>query len=393
MEPDPRRYHPSPHPYRWASLASPEGPIHDTSTSPMPLTHLLLALAPALLAPGQDSSPSQDDDRTAAAGTHTRSIEVGGVERSYLLHVPKSYDEPDREDSTPLVLMLHGRTSNGKQAASAYYGWRQLSDEEGFIVAFPTALGRPTSWKASWAGKPTEDSRFLAALIDELVEELEIDPDRVFMTGHSSGGFMSFSFAATHSEKIAAIGPVAGLSVDRRRPSAAVSVISFHGMADSVVPYGRNRWGAASAVDSAERFARHGRCSKEERKELLDGRAHLDRWINEESGTEVVLYSIEGGNHGWPRGGRRSLPATKLIWEFFKSHPRTVEASSKPSEGPEPAKAPGESSKAKGEDDRAARAAEHQRPLRKSNSPTPVRAEQPWRPTGVPMTGSATLPL
>lgn len=298
----------------------------------MNLHTLLLALAlawpaDALSEPAPDD-PTPDDPVAAAtpsalpAGTHRLTLEVGGAERKYVLHVPRSYGAADREADVPLVLMLHGRTSSGVEAASKYYGWTGLSEEEGFIAAFPTALGRPTSWKASWAGKPTADSEFLAALIDHLSAAFDVDADRVFMTGHSSGGFMSYSFAATHGEKVAAIGPVAGLSVDPEPPSAPVSVVSFHGMADRVVPYGRNRWRAADAVGSAERFAAHGECEPVEREELLDGRVHLDRWRNAETGVEVALYSIEGGNHGWPRGGRRSVRATELIWAFFEEHPR-----------------------------------------------------------------------
>ena len=314
-------------------------------------SHLLLALAPLFPAttPGpQDPGREHEAPSTSAAGTHSRTMEVGGAERRYLLHIPDAYDSPDRKGPAPLVVMLHGRTSNGKQAASAYYGWTKLSNQEGFVVAFPTALGKPTSWEASWAGKATDDSLFLASLIDELVDELEVDPHRVYMTGHSSGGFMSYSFAATHGDKIAAIGPVAGLSVDRGRPSAPVSVISLHGMSDRVVPYARNRWRVATAVESAERFAKHSGCKAVDREELQSGRVHLDRWINAKTGIEVSLYSIEGGDHGWPRGGRRSVEATTLIWEFFKEHPRKPKRGPATSTVPEPPQEPGESGKTRG---------------------------------------------
>lgn len=320
----------------------------------MTLSHLVLALAPLLAAPlpvsqdpVHDPEPQGPEPQgTDAAGTHSRTMEIGGDQREFLLHIPEAYDSSDRKGPVPLVVMLHGRTSNGKQAASAYYGWTKLSNQEGFVVAFPTALGRPTSWKASWAGKPTDDSLFLAALIDELVGELEVDPNRVYMTGYSSGGFMSYSFAATHGEKVAAIGPVAGLSVDRGRPAAPVSVISFHGMEDRVVPYDKNRWRAATAVESAERFAKHGGCKAVDREELQSDRVHLDRWINPKDGTEVALYSIEGGDHGWPRGGRRSVPATRLIWEFFEEHPRKPKRGPAKSQAPAASREPGDSGRA-----------------------------------------------
>lgn len=346
----------------------------------MTLHHLLLALAlawpaealsqPAPDDPAPDDPAPETSQADLPAGTHNLTLEVGGVERKYVLHVPRSYGAADRKGEVPLVLMLHGRTSSGVQAASRYYGWTGLSEEEGFVVAFPTALGKPTSWKASWAGRPTDDSRFLADLIDEIVDEFEIDPSRVYMTGHSSGGFMSYSFAATHGDKVAAIGPVAGLSIDRKRPAAPVSVISFHGMADRVVPYGRNRWRAATAVESAERFAKHGDCKAMDREELQGDRVHLDRWVNAKDGTEVALYSIEGGDHGWPRGGRRSPPATKLIWEFFEAHPRR--SGEDPAEPEPPAEASGGSStppERKGKPERARRIDGRPGELRSSNRP------------------------
>ena len=160
---------------------------------------------------------------------------------------------------------------------------------------------------------------------DIVLEELEIDEDRVFMTGHSSGGFMSFSFATTHASKVAAIAPVAGLVVNRSKPALPVSVLSIHGMGDDVVPYGKGRWGTPSAPESAELFAQHNGCGPVERTELKKGRVLCDRWTDGRAETEVVFYSIEGGDHGWPQGGSRSVAATKLIWEFFEAHPRKAE--------------------------------------------------------------------
>jgi polyhydroxybutyrate depolymerase len=273
-----------------------------------------------------------------------RGIEVDGVRRDYLLFAP---DKADEGGQRPLVLMLHGLGSSGRQAASNAYGWVDLARKEGFAVAFPNAIGIPRGWNAAWQGENTADGDFLAQLIDALVLEFHIDPKQVFITGHSSGGIMSFSFAATHSDKVAAIGPVSGTigaavaerTVTIPKPKGPVSVISFHGMADNIVPYDEVLGAKARysmllpAPRSAAFFADANRCEGPDRKTLeievpagRNGRAgsatrkvFLDSWGEGEAGTEVRFYSIEGGDHGWPR---RGLDATALIWEFFTAHPR-----------------------------------------------------------------------
>lgn len=250
-------------------------------------------------------------------GLHDRTLESGGKEREYLLHIPRGYRK-NQKKLLPLVLMLHGRSSSGRGASNRYYGWRPLADKENFIVVFPTALGSPTSWK-SRGGRSTEDSQFLAELIDKMVGEHRIDRNRVYMTGHSSGGFMSFSFAMSHAEKVAAIGPVAGLQIGRTAPKVPVSVISFHGMEDAIVGYEN---GSRSAMNSAAFFAKHNKCAKPTRKDMAKGMVHVDRWTKGKNKTEVVLYSLKKGGHGWPQSGSRSVDATPLIWEFFKAHPR-----------------------------------------------------------------------
>jgi polyhydroxybutyrate depolymerase len=249
--------------------------------------------------------------------------------REYLLHVPKRYTG---KLPVPLVLMLHGRGSSSKAAASDYYGWTRLADQHGFIAAFPEALGQPRSWKPAWGRRKTSDGTFLAKLIDAVQGELRIDADRVFMTGHSSGGIMSFSFAATHSDRVAAIGPVAGTigtaSFKIPEPRGPVSVISLHGMADNVVAYDRERGKRAayrtliSAPESVGFWVGHNGCKPEPvRTELQDGRVFLDTWSGGARGSRVELYSIAGGSHAWP-SGRRSIAATPLIWKFFAAHPR-----------------------------------------------------------------------
>ncbi|MEE9391495.1 MAG: PHB depolymerase family esterase [Planctomycetota bacterium] len=268
------------------------------------------------------------------AGTHERTLAIGKTKRQYILHVPRGYKKNSKKPLS-LVLMLHGRGGNARIAASRYYGWKKLADQERFIVAFPSALGSPTTWKSGWRGQATEDSKFLAALIDALSKELAVDKNRVYMSGHSSGGFMSYSFATTHSDRVAAIGPVAGLRIGKTVPKVPISVISIHGIADKVVAYDQANGkkakykGLTSAMESAAFIAKHNGCKKSKRQDHAKGKVHIDTWTKGKNGVEVKLYSIKNGDHSWPRQRSHSLAATKLIWNFFNSHPRRPQTKEK----------------------------------------------------------------
>lgn len=300
-------------------------------TASLALVLLTAASALAFTAPvPAQETTTESRDVVTKPGLHERTLQVGEKEREFLVKIPRGYVK-DLEDPVPVVLMLHGRGSDGEQAASRYYGWSALADAEEFIAVFPTALGRPRSWQAAFRGRATDDTTFLSQLVETLVEDYAIDPARVFMTGHSSGGFMSYSFAALHPEKVAAIAPVAGLFLGAKGPKVPVSVISFHGQADNIVAYddefGQKATyrGMRSALDSCALFARSlardDEVPERQRTELADGEVLLDTWADGPRGTRIEFYSLKGWGHGWP-GERAKVEATPLIWAFFEEHAR-----------------------------------------------------------------------
>lgn len=300
-------------------------------TFPLALALLTAASALAFTAqvPAQDTT-TEARDVVTKPGLHERTLEVGEKEREFLVKIPRGYVK-DADNPVPVVLMLHGRGSDGEQAASRYYGWTALADVEEFIAVFPTAVGRPTSWQAAHRGRATDDTTFLSQLVETLVEDYAVDPARVFMTGHSSGGFMSYSFAALHPEQVAAIAPVAGLYLGAKGPEVPVSVISFHGQADRIVAYddefGKRATyrGMRSALESCAAFARSlardDEVPERRRTELEDGAVLLDTWADGPRGTRIEFYSLKGWGHGWPTG-RAKVEATPLIWAFFEEHAR-----------------------------------------------------------------------
>ena len=136
-------------------------------------------------------------------GSHSYTLQVGDRERSFSLHVPPGYDG---RQPFPLVLMLHGRTGSGR-SIEKYSGMSDLADAHAFIVAYPDALGFPTSWNTEIDTDPhqADDIAFLHALVKELKKNLIIDEKRIFVAGHSSGALMAYRMGAGFSETFAAI--------------------------------------------------------------------------------------------------------------------------------------------------------------------------------------------
>ena len=152
-------------------------------------------------------------------GDHLRSLEVDGQTRSYLVHVPPEFspDEP-----TPVVLIFHGALTNAAIMAS-FCGLNAKSDEAGFVAVYPNgtgAVGLFLTWNAGAAGGPDteekpDDVRFVQMLLDDLATVVNVDPRRVYATGHSAGRMICFRLAAELPDRIAALAPVSAAKSSR----------------------------------------------------------------------------------------------------------------------------------------------------------------------------------
>ena len=118
------------------------------------------------------------------------------IQRDYILYIPAIYDG---SADVPLVLNFHGYGSNANQ--QMFYGdFRDIADVEGFLLVHPqgTILNGNQHWNVGFpgSGSTTDDLGFTEALIDELANLYAINLDRVYGTGMSNGGFMSFLLAS-----------------------------------------------------------------------------------------------------------------------------------------------------------------------------------------------------
>ena len=256
-----------------------------------------------------------------------------GERREYLLYVPKTYDPAK---PVPLVINIHGFSQWPANQANVSQ-WNQLADEEGFIVVYPSGLGIPKRWRvARTAEDPTGvdiELQYFRDLIDKLSTEYAIDPKRIYANGLSNGGGMSLRLACSLSDRIAAIGGVAGAYlVDLAECPGGVPAIFFHGQADKIVPYEggpSERFPIDFPYIPAfiEDYAQLNGCNPNEIVFLEKDHVRGVRYEGCDPGADVVFYTISDGGHTWPGGkplptsitGKttQEINATRLMWEFF----------------------------------------------------------------------------
>jgi polyhydroxybutyrate depolymerase len=206
---------------------------------------------------------------SAAADPNDLSIDLG--RGPVTIHVPDSYDSGQ---PAPLILLLHGYSITGANQ-EAYMKFLPLAETYGFLYAHPDGLldqtGNPywngTDACCDFFGTGVDDAGYLRALIDEVKWQLNVDGRRVYLVGHSNGGFMAYRMACEHADVIAAVATLAGATYfdpGACNPTQPVSVLQVHGTLDTVIPYAGGVIGSVAfpgAVGSVERWASYDGCS------------------------------------------------------------------------------------------------------------------------------------
>jgi polyhydroxybutyrate depolymerase len=259
-------------------------------------------------------------------GTTVHTMPFGGLDRTYRIHKPAGLAA-----AAPLVVMLHGAFGDAEQAENSY-GWDALADSAKFVVAYPDGIGQ--TWNAhGCCGKAEreniDDVGFITTMVGEIEAALPIDKSRVYLTGISNGGIMSYALAC-NSGIFAAIGPDAATMLDACTAPHPTSVIHIHGTADRLVPYNGGQ-GASTvngpSIPDVNAFWRNvDRCGPPAVTVKAPATTSTAACADHRS---VELITIEGGRHQWPGGTTflerfgpaHALNATQTIWQFFTAHP------------------------------------------------------------------------
>ena len=271
-----------------------------------------------------------------AQQTINASITHDGIQRDYIVYIPELYDGTT---TVPLVLNFHGYGSNAAQ--QMFYGdFRDIADTEGFLLVHPegTTFIGDQFWNVGFPGLSStiDDVGFTEALIDELATLYAIDLDRVYATGMSNGGFMSFLLACQLSEKIAAVASVTGSmtqdTFDDCNAQHPIPVLQIHGTDDGVVLYNGNNLSIPIA-DVISYWVDYNNCETTPTTTTLpdvdvsDG-STVEHSVYEDgdNGITTEHMKVIGGGHTWPgsvintAGTNQDIDASMEIWLFFSRY-------------------------------------------------------------------------
>ena len=258
-------------------------------------------------------------------------------ERPFTLVLPSNY-QPGTP--APLIIGLHGYTAESPYAQN-YFALGKVADEKGILTVYPSG-SKDTNGYLFWNATPAccnfdsnsvDDEAYVLSIIDSVSKDHTVDPARIYIIGHSNGGFMAHRMACNQSDRIAAIVSLAGATYSNPKscnPTSPVSVLQIHGSNDEVISY-TGGYLFSSAYPSARRtidlWGKLNECGKKPYRVLP--RLDLDRKI---SGLETTVLRYKGCKTGanselWTiNKGKHSpeLSATfaKSVIDYLLAHPK-----------------------------------------------------------------------
>lgn len=257
-----------------------------------------------------------------------------GILRTYRVYIPAIYN-PDVP--VPLLFNLHGYGSNNIEQ-EIYGDFRPIADTADFLIVHPNGTFdflNNRFWN-TFGASTVDDIGFISALIDTISSDFNIDQTRIYSTGMSNGGFMSYDLACGLSERIAAVASVTGSMTtahmglcDAQHP---MPVMEIHGTADGTVPYEGNT--LFVNIDTLVNFwAQFNNCSllpaitQVPDIDTQDGcTAELYVYNGGDLGSKVEFYKIIDGGHTWPGAPvvvgvtNMDFSASEKIWQFFSRY-------------------------------------------------------------------------
>jgi poly(3-hydroxybutyrate) depolymerase len=258
---------------------------------------------------------------------------------------------PTDNNTRPVVLALHGGQGSA-QIMRTNSGFDQVARKNGFMVVYPegTDFGNDRhAWNTGFLLRRqvqnADDIAYLDMLIDKLIDEHGADPSRIYMTGGSNGGMMTFVYAVARSERLAAVAPVvASMFSFDTKPKHPLPILMINGAKDDEVPIEgglsrnplvrRAQDAPYKSIDQVVEFWVQVNKSQSPPTVEKTGTLTTTSYAGSVGGapTELIVDSV--GGHGWPGSRARRENTTPItafsgaekVWDFFKEKKREPKA-------------------------------------------------------------------
>ena len=250
------------------------------------------------------------------------------LERYYIIYVPESGVS---EASMPVLFALHGYGSTA-EIHKNYTNYQPLAETSKFIVIYPQGSyfqGTFTSgnhWNVgSWtAGSTADDVDFINEVIDLVSKKESINQNRIYSSGMSNGGFMSYHLACNLSSRIAAIASVTGSmskeTLENCSPSHPTPILQIHGALDVTVPFNGDSTINMESIDNVFNYwTTYNSCDPIPSlivTDYVDFSVDYQKYNNCLNSVKVELYKISSMGHTWPGKNNYGISATEEVWNF-----------------------------------------------------------------------------
>lgn len=274
----------------------------------------MLKLLPASSEPGNGEQPEETPEEEEVENLPITG-KKGGTDifvnnRQVFVYAPQNITS-----NRPLVISMHGMNQDiayQKQMCE----WELIADTANFVVAYPS--GENASWDCF--GSSDKDTKYLIAIIDKMYEDYKIDRDRVYLSGFSMGGMMTYYCMNNIPDYFAAFAPISGYLFGAK-PNAntrPVPLFHTHGTGDDVVYFQAkdNQEGAQAVVDA---WKAHNNCT-ETTKVKVNGCTDRTIYSGGDCDADVVLNAIPNRGHE-PRNDN-CHHTSREIWNFVKNYTR-----------------------------------------------------------------------
>jgi polyhydroxybutyrate depolymerase len=260
-----------------------------------------------------------------------KSMMVGATSRTYRQYLPTGFNAVS-EPGVPLLIALHGLGDNMTNFSTVGFG--AVADTARFIVVYPQGMlngfGNSAWNNGTLLSSTADDITFLSMLIDTMKVKYDIDL-RVYLTGFSMGGIMTYHTVCALPSRIAAIASVSGTmatsDISGCNPNRAVPVMHMHGTADGTVPYNSGALPSLSLVPQTLEFWQNnngcGDSSIYAMPDISPDGITVDTMVFNTCNAPLVHWRENNADHEWLYTPVNDVDATKEIWLFFsdKVHP------------------------------------------------------------------------